>query len=92
MQLVVLGMHRSGTSGVTRLLNLSGAYFGPPDSSTEANDENPKGFWERRDVRNVCDGLLQGAGFDWYRLDGFDVAAIPDPVRTAHGGRAGDRR
>jgi glycosyltransferase involved in cell wall biosynthesis len=83
MQLVVLGMHRSGTSGVTRLLNLSGAYFGPPDSSTEANDENPKGFWERRDVRNVCDGLLQGAGFDWYRLDGFDVAAIPDPVRTS---------
>ena len=83
MQLVVLGMHRSGTSGVTRLLNLSGAYFGPPGSATDANDENPKGFWERRDVREVCDGLLHGAGFDWYRLDGFDLAAIPDPVRTA---------
>ncbi|MBK6855810.1 MAG: hypothetical protein IPG97_04435 [Microthrixaceae bacterium] len=71
MQLVILGMHRSGTSGVTRLLNMAGAYFGPPGIATDANEENPKGFWERRDVRALCDGLLQGAGFDWFRLGGF---------------------
>ena len=47
-QLIVLGMHRSGTSGITRLLNLAGAYFGPADIATEPNEENPKGFWERR--------------------------------------------
>ena len=51
MQLLVLGMHRSGTSMVTRLLNMAGAYFGPEGIATEANEENPKGFWERRDVR-----------------------------------------
>ncbi len=84
MQLIVLGMHRSGTSGVTRLLNLAGAWFGPPGIATEANDENPKGFWERRDVRKVCDGLLQGAGFDWYRLGDFDLEAIPSEVRDEH--------
>ncbi|MEO6629808.1 MAG: sulfotransferase, partial [Aquihabitans sp.] len=82
MQLIVLGMHRSGTSGVTRLLNLAGAWFGPPGIATEANDENPKGFWERRDVREVCDGLLHGGGFDWYRLAGFSVDAIPAEVVT----------
>lgn len=82
-QLVVLGMHRSGTSGVTRLLNLAGAYFGPDSVATETNDENPRGFWERRDVRAVCDGLLQGAGFDWWKLSGFDVGALPDGVRRA---------
>ena len=82
MQLIVLGMHRSGTSGVTRLLNLAGAWFGPPGIATEANEENPKGFWERRDVRNVCDGLLHGGGFDWYRLAGFSVDTIPTEVVT----------
>lgn len=80
MQLVVLGMHRSGTSGVTRLLNLAGAWFGPEGIATDANEENPKGFWERRDVRAVCDGLLHGGGFDWYRLDGFSVDALPTDV------------
>ena len=28
MQIVVLGMHRSGTSSVTRLINMMGAYAG----------------------------------------------------------------
>lgn len=81
MQLIVLGMHRSGTSSVTRLLNLAGAYFGPEGIATEANAENPKGFWERRDVREVCDGLLRGGGFDWWKVAGFEVDEIPEEVR-----------
>jgi glycosyltransferase involved in cell wall biosynthesis len=82
MSLLVLGMHRSGTSAVTRLLNLAGAYFGPEAIATEPNEENPKGFWERRDVRAICDGLLQESGFDWWKLTGFSPDAIPDDVRT----------
>lgn len=81
MQLIVLGMHRSGTSSVTRLLNLAGAYFGPEGIATDSNEENPKGFWERRDVRDVCDGLLLGSGFDWWRIAGFEVGKIPEAVR-----------
>ena len=77
MQLIVLGMHRSGTSSVTRLLNLAGAYFGPEGIATDPNAENPKGFWERRDVRAVCDGLLHGGGYDWWRIADFSVANIP---------------
>ena len=84
VQLFVLGMHRSGTSAVTRLLNMAGAYFGAEGVSTDANEENPKGFWERRDIRAVCDGLLQDAGFDWWRLSGFSVDAIPPDVRARH--------
>ena len=57
MQLLVLGMHRSGTSTVTRLLNLAGAYFGTDDDATETNQENPKGFWERRDIRRGHPGI-----------------------------------
>ena len=81
MQLIVLGMHRAGTSSVTRLLNLAGAYFGPEGIATETNEENPKGFWERRDVRAVCDGLLFGGDFDWWRVADFDIDRIPESVR-----------
>jgi glycosyltransferase involved in cell wall biosynthesis len=80
MQLLVLGMHRSGTSMATRLLNLSGAYFGPEGIATEANEENPKGFWERRDARAICDALLHGSGADWWKASGFDADAIPAAV------------
>ena len=84
MQLLVLGMHRSGTSAVTRLLNMAGCYFGPEGSSTRVLEENPKGFWERRDVRAVCDSLLQDAGFDWWKVTDFELDAISEEVREAH--------
>lgn len=77
MQLIVLGMHRSGTSVLARLLNLMGAYFGAEGASTGANAENPKGFWERRDVRDLNDHVLHGAGFDWNRVLGFDADRLP---------------
>src|SRR5215207_8974317 len=84
MQLIVLGMHRSGTSSVTRVLNMAGAYFGPEGISTDANEENPKGFWERRDVRNLCDALLQSADADWWKVSGFDLDRIPAEARDQH--------
>jgi hypothetical protein len=87
VQLFVLGMHRSGTSGVTRLLNMAGAYFGPEGISNGADEGNLKGFWERVDVRAACDGLLQESGFDWWKLARFSLDAIPEPVRTRHVGR-----
>jgi glycosyltransferase involved in cell wall biosynthesis len=84
MQLFVLGMHRSGTSSVTRLLNMAGAYFGPEGISNGADEGNPKGYWERRDVRAACDGLLQQSGYDWWKVSEFSLEAIPTDVRTRH--------
>lgn len=88
MQLIVLGMHRSGTSVLARMLNLMGAYFGPEGMSTGANRENPKGFWERRDVRKLNDALLHSVGCDWNRIHGFDPERIPDHVVAAFEERA----
>jgi hypothetical protein len=51
MQTLILGMHWSGISMVVRLLNMTGVYFAPEGISTGSNEENPKGFWERRHVR-----------------------------------------
>lgn len=72
MQIFILGMHRSGTSLTAHLLNMMGIYFGPEGSSTGANIENPKGFWERRDVRTINDQVLQSNGFDWYKISEFE--------------------
>ena len=77
MQILVLGMHRSGTSMVARLLNMMGGYFAPEGTSTGANQENAKGFWERRDVRSLNDMLLDSAGADWHRVSDFKLEKIP---------------
>lgn len=77
MQLVVLGMHRSGTSAVAGMLNMMGAYFGPEGIDTGAGPENPKGFWERRDIRQINDEVLQSAGADWHLVADFETDDIP---------------
>ena len=47
MELIVVGMHRSGTSLLTGCLYRMGAYFGDLQLSNGSNIENPEGFWER---------------------------------------------
>lgn len=79
-QLIIFGMHRSGTSALTALLNKMGAYYGPEQLSTGANEENPKGFWERRDVRDLNDLLLNSMDCDWDKVSRFDFDHVPTEV------------
>lgn len=69
MQLLVLGMHRAGTSITTRLVNLMGAYFAPAGMELPANKANPKGFWERKDVMRANDALLAWQHCRWDKPD-----------------------
>ena len=78
--LVVLGMHRSGSSVITGALELCGAWVGEKAELTGANLENPRGFWERRDIRTICDRLLHAAGADWWKVARFEPNAIPHAV------------
>jgi len=82
MQIVVLGMHRSGTSMATRVINMMGAYFGPPEIAIGSSSENPKGFWERKDVIAIHEEALRAAGADWHHVAGFDVDRIPAAAKT----------
>ena len=84
MQIIVLGMHRSGTSAVARLLNLMGAYFGGENISTGVSAENEKGFWERLDVRSLNDSMLHNANCDWDRIAELDLNAIPEDFQNAY--------
>jgi len=55
----VLGMHRSGTSLLTRILKETGFYAGTPEELLEANNANEAGFWERFDAVNLNEWILR---------------------------------
>src|SRR5690242_10584087 len=69
----VLGMHRSGTSLVTRIVNLLGVYLGPETHLLAAAADNPKGFWEHRDLVRISEEIL--ATFDG---GAFEPPAFPE--------------
>ncbi|MBN8741948.1 MAG: hypothetical protein BGP24_18585 [Lysobacterales bacterium 69-70] len=75
--LVVLGMHRSGTSCVAGLLQLLGAYAGRPGTFLHAPSENARGFLERGDLHLACVAALRARGGDWSVPLGWDADAIP---------------
>lgn len=58
----ILGMHRSGTSLIARLLNLLGVYLGPQNRLVEPASANPKGFWEHRRFVNINNNILWKLG------------------------------
>ena len=78
MQVFVLGMHRSGTSALSRVLSLMGLYFGEENVETETHATNSQGFRDRGDVRQVNDAVLWSAGGDWDQVCRFEPELIPD--------------
>ena len=64
---VILGMHRSGTSMVAEALASAGVYVGEPQDLLLGKEDNPHGFWEREDVVALDDAILADAGAAWYR-------------------------
>lgn len=63
---VVLGMHRSGTSMVTGLLQEMGFHLGEPDDILGAREgENDKGFFERLQVVVQNDKLMKEQDVNW---------------------------
>ena len=81
MQVVVLGMHRSGTSLLCGLLELAGIYFGNEDDFILTNEENPKGFRERKDIRRLNDQLLYSLGCDWSEVSHLGQGEVPEDVQ-----------
>jgi hypothetical protein len=64
MCVVVLGMHRSGTSALTRVVNLLGCDL--PKTLMIASQANESGYWESTEVYRFNDRLLESAGSNWY--------------------------
>jgi hypothetical protein len=66
--IVVLGMHRSGTSALSRLLNLCGAFL-PAKIKPAKLGVNSKGFWEPEEVLEFNGRVLRQLGGEWNRVD-----------------------
>lgn len=64
--IVVLGMHRSGTSAITKSLELLGVGLG--DDLYPAESCNPKGFWENQECIEINNKLLGHLGSAYDRL------------------------
>ena len=61
--LLVLGMHRSGTSAISGLLHYLGIDFGK--SIVDPSYDNPKGFFENRAIQSINNQLLAALGVSW---------------------------
>lgn len=78
--LVILGMHRSGTSALAGVCTRLGAV--PPAHMLAPAADNPRGFWESRVVMAVLDAILQACGNTWFDCLTFDVAQVPESARA----------
>jgi len=73
--IIVLGMHRSGTSVITRGLSALGVGIG--DNLVPAAYDNPTGFWEDKDIVAFNDRLLHLLGYSYESL-----ALVPDNLNS----------
>jgi hypothetical protein len=79
--IVVLGMHRGGTSAINRAMVTMGAELGDQLGNPKAG-ENDKGFFEDLDIVEVNEQLLAAARSKWHTLAPVDFSRI-DPEKLA---------
>ena len=84
--LLVLGMHRSGTSSVAgALVGLGGA---PPFNLMPPHASNERGFWESTVLATLNDEILATAGSNWQDWSKFDPSRICGAVADTLSKRA----
>ncbi|WP_051371052.1 glycoside hydrolase family 99-like domain-containing protein [Mesorhizobium loti] len=68
--IMVLGMHRSGTSALTRVISLLGAAL--PHQVLNPDDSNASGYWEPTNLNHLNEKMLAEAGSRWDDWRSFD--------------------
>ncbi|HEY1655235.1 MAG TPA: sulfotransferase [Candidatus Tumulicola sp.] len=80
---LVVGMHRSGTSAVTRGLQALSVYLG--NDFLDVQPENPKGYWEDKGIVGINERVLAALGLKWDDVSPIDVRKFQRPrVRALH--------
>jgi len=85
--IVVLGMHRSGTSVVTQLISELGVYAGRPDELIPPDPYNPTGFWEHLEAVRINRDIFAELGATWTGVEG-DLARLSSERRAGYVARA----
>ena len=86
LAILVLGMHRSGTSALSGLLNFAG--FDAPADLIAANQHNAAGFWESGPVNRFNDEILALYQQTWFSIGSVGKREAPG-LRTTHAERLG---
>lgn len=72
--ILILGMHRSGTSALTRLIGHLGAAL--PADAIEAHEDNARGYWESAALVKAGDQLLRVARSSWFDVRPLDLSRL----------------
>jgi hypothetical protein len=75
----VLGMHRSGTSLVTRIVNLLGVELGIPADGLFTGEDNVTGYWEHAGIVGINEQILARFGGCWEAPPQFPPGWEYDP-------------
>ncbi|MCK6485027.1 MAG: sulfotransferase [Phycisphaerae bacterium] len=81
---LVLGMHRSGTSLLARVVNLCGVPTDPPELLMLASRDNERGYWEPQYLAEINDAILAAHGSIWCDppLEGVSGGGIPPALEA----------
>ena len=86
---VVLGMHRSGTSLVAEVMNVLGAHAGRSEDLGAPDLYNPTGYWEHRDVVKLDSEILDAVSATWSENSvNVDLSRLTSAQRAEFAGRA----
>lgn len=77
--LVVVGMHRSGTSAITRVLNLLGAQIS--SHLILPGEDNIRGFWEPWEIVDINNRLLAVLASAWDEPLGLELTSLDTNLR-----------
>ena len=86
---LILGMHRSGTSMLARLLAASGLPLGATLLKHRSRD-NAHGYWEQAEIVPIHEAMLDGFDRTWHGPNG--LRPLPDGWLLRHETRAAKRQ
>jgi hypothetical protein len=85
---LILGMHRSGTSAFARSMQALGVYLGT--NFLDTKPDNPTGYWEDRNICALNERLLGVFGLEWTDVSLINQANWREPAIDALVAEAGD--
>lgn len=88
MQIMVLGMHCSGISLVTRLISMMGAYTGTEGEGVRDASDTPMESRWGTDIRELNDEILASVDADWHRVATLSLKSLDTEQQEAFKERA----
>ncbi|MFG1358194.1 sulfotransferase family protein [Xanthobacter pseudotagetidis] len=78
--ILILGMHRSGTSLCSKIVHLMG--FQAPRTLMAPTEANPEGYWESELIYKLNDRILEACGTQWHKRNCMSVDPLAVTRRT----------